>query len=238
MSAMELLDNDSCVCFLFTHSLHKEFKFCIGIGNVRFQRLDLVPNPTQRLKKPLAVQPKPENVQMANMQNDEHSNLQLITQLKIEEESNNNFEQQEPSVHQINTSSNLNKRNQTLKQNQKNTPMQKQQQISLNSLQTQKKPNRKILNKDNEEDEQDDEDQQSSSEEEQESQEQKEIKQEFGTDPEYAKINKTSSMKGSVRKEVTEEKEEDGDSDDDEQTEEDKEKKRKFYESVMIDQFF
>mmetsp|Transcript_19931 Transcript_19931/g.18930 ORF Transcript_19931/g.18930 Transcript_19931/m.18930 type:complete len:264 (-) Transcript_19931:360-1151(-) len=53
MAAMELLDNDSCVCFLFTHSLHRDFKFCIGIGNVRFARLDGAAN-AQRLKKPLA----------------------------------------------------------------------------------------------------------------------------------------------------------------------------------------
>lgn len=41
MAAMELLDQETCVTFLFTHSNErKDFKFCIGIGNVRFTRLD------------------------------------------------------------------------------------------------------------------------------------------------------------------------------------------------------
>ena len=41
MSAMELLDVETCVTFLFTHATErKDFKFCVGIGNVRFQRLD------------------------------------------------------------------------------------------------------------------------------------------------------------------------------------------------------
>jgi hypothetical protein len=41
MTAMELVDYETCVSFLFTHSHErKDFKFCIGIGNVRFSRLD------------------------------------------------------------------------------------------------------------------------------------------------------------------------------------------------------
>ena len=40
MSAMEQSGNDSCVTFLFTHSHQRDFKFIIGVGNVRFQKLD------------------------------------------------------------------------------------------------------------------------------------------------------------------------------------------------------
>lgn len=41
MAAMELLDSETCVNFLFTHSHERrDFKFCIGIGNVRFSKLD------------------------------------------------------------------------------------------------------------------------------------------------------------------------------------------------------
>jgi len=41
MSAMELIDPETCVSFLFTHSHErKDFKFCIGIGNVRFTPMD------------------------------------------------------------------------------------------------------------------------------------------------------------------------------------------------------
>ena len=41
MAAMELLDVETCVTFLFTHSHErKDFKFCVGIGNVRFTRND------------------------------------------------------------------------------------------------------------------------------------------------------------------------------------------------------
>lgn len=41
MAAMELLDPQTCVTFLFTHSHErKDFKFCVGIGNVRFSRVD------------------------------------------------------------------------------------------------------------------------------------------------------------------------------------------------------
>jgi hypothetical protein len=40
MSAMELSEADSCVTFLFTHSHSRDFKFIIGVGNVRFQKLD------------------------------------------------------------------------------------------------------------------------------------------------------------------------------------------------------
>lgn len=41
MAAMELLDVETCVTFLFTHSHErKDFKFCVGIGNVRFTRAD------------------------------------------------------------------------------------------------------------------------------------------------------------------------------------------------------
>ena len=40
MAAMELLDTETCVTFLFTHSHErKDFKFCVGIGNVRFTNL-------------------------------------------------------------------------------------------------------------------------------------------------------------------------------------------------------
>ena len=43
MAAMELLDQETCVTFLFTHSHErKDFKFCVGIGNVRFSRADNV----------------------------------------------------------------------------------------------------------------------------------------------------------------------------------------------------
>ena len=43
MAAMELLDAETCVTFLFTHSHErKDFKFCVGIGNVRFSRVDPV----------------------------------------------------------------------------------------------------------------------------------------------------------------------------------------------------
>jgi len=39
MAAMELLDVETCVTFLFTHPHErKDFKFCVGIGNVRFTR--------------------------------------------------------------------------------------------------------------------------------------------------------------------------------------------------------
>lgn len=59
MAAMELLDADTCVTFLFTHSHErKDFKFCVGIGNVRFSRLDgavsmqaAPQQPAARLKK-------------------------------------------------------------------------------------------------------------------------------------------------------------------------------------------
>lgn len=63
MAAMELLDTETCVTFLFTHSHErKDFKFCIGIGNVRFTRMDggaatagmgasSMANNNQRLKK-------------------------------------------------------------------------------------------------------------------------------------------------------------------------------------------
>jgi len=38
-AAMELLDQETCVTFLFTHSHERnDFKFCVGIGNVRFTR--------------------------------------------------------------------------------------------------------------------------------------------------------------------------------------------------------
>ena len=40
MSAMELSEAESCVTFLFTHSHSRDFKFIIGVGNVRFQKLD------------------------------------------------------------------------------------------------------------------------------------------------------------------------------------------------------
>lgn len=34
---MELLvEDENCVCFLFTHSVHQDFKFCIGMVNIRF----------------------------------------------------------------------------------------------------------------------------------------------------------------------------------------------------------
>ena len=36
MSAMELVDENACVCFLFTNSVHRDFKFCIGMANVKF----------------------------------------------------------------------------------------------------------------------------------------------------------------------------------------------------------
>ena len=40
MSAMELSDKESCVAFLFTHSHARDFKFIVGIGNVRFTKID------------------------------------------------------------------------------------------------------------------------------------------------------------------------------------------------------
>jgi len=36
MSAMELSEPESCVTFLFTHNMSKDFKFIVGIGNVKF----------------------------------------------------------------------------------------------------------------------------------------------------------------------------------------------------------
>lgn len=39
LSAMELVDENACVCFLFTNSAHKDFKFCIGMANVKFQTI-------------------------------------------------------------------------------------------------------------------------------------------------------------------------------------------------------
>lgn len=36
MSAMELSEAESCVTFLFSHSHQRDFKFIIGVGNVRF----------------------------------------------------------------------------------------------------------------------------------------------------------------------------------------------------------
>lgn len=40
MSAMELSEPETCVTFLFTHSVSRDFKFIIGVGNVRFQKID------------------------------------------------------------------------------------------------------------------------------------------------------------------------------------------------------
>ena len=40
MSAMELSEAESCVTFLFTHSVSRDFKFIIGVGNVRFSKID------------------------------------------------------------------------------------------------------------------------------------------------------------------------------------------------------
>ncbi len=43
MAAMELLEMDTCVSFLSTQSIdRRDFKFCIGIGNVKFIRMDPV----------------------------------------------------------------------------------------------------------------------------------------------------------------------------------------------------
>ena len=40
MSAMELLNNESCVTFFSTMTPERrDFKFTIGIGNVKFSRL-------------------------------------------------------------------------------------------------------------------------------------------------------------------------------------------------------
>lgn len=39
LSAMELIEQTSCVCFLFTHSLSRDFKFCIGMANVKFSKI-------------------------------------------------------------------------------------------------------------------------------------------------------------------------------------------------------
>ena len=40
MGAMEQSGDGSCVCFLFTDGLGGEFRFIVGVGNVRFERLD------------------------------------------------------------------------------------------------------------------------------------------------------------------------------------------------------
>lgn len=65
MSAMELLDSDSCVCFLFTHSVHRDFKFCIGVGNVKFERQDPIPNKKLNKSKP-EVQNNVQNINSLN----------------------------------------------------------------------------------------------------------------------------------------------------------------------------
>ena len=54
MSAMELSEAESCVTFLFTHSASRDFKFIIGVGNVRFQKIDdgvIAGGQTSRLRK-------------------------------------------------------------------------------------------------------------------------------------------------------------------------------------------
>lgn len=40
MGAMEQSGEGSAVCFLFTDGLSGEFRFIIGVGNVKFERLD------------------------------------------------------------------------------------------------------------------------------------------------------------------------------------------------------
>eukprot|EP00347_Sterkiella_histriomuscorum_P012500 403368343 len=53
MTAMEQLTEESCVAFIFTNSEgdKKDFKFCIGIGNVKFERFDQVINDDQFLQQ-------------------------------------------------------------------------------------------------------------------------------------------------------------------------------------------
>jgi hypothetical protein len=36
MAAMELVEDNTCVCFLFTNSDKRDFKFTIGMANVKF----------------------------------------------------------------------------------------------------------------------------------------------------------------------------------------------------------
>lgn len=54
MSAMELSEAESCVSFLFTHSHQRDFKFIVGVGNVRFSKIDesvVAGGTNNRLKK-------------------------------------------------------------------------------------------------------------------------------------------------------------------------------------------
>ena len=51
MGAMEQSGDGSCVCFLFTDGLGGEFRFIVGVGNVRFERLDEGAAEGQRLRK-------------------------------------------------------------------------------------------------------------------------------------------------------------------------------------------
>lgn len=53
MSAMELSEAESCVTFLFSHSVSRDFKFIIGVGNVRFTKIDdnMAGSGRQRLNK-------------------------------------------------------------------------------------------------------------------------------------------------------------------------------------------